>query len=58
MTDLWVYLGIAIIAIAIAWAGGYYGFTFHFRKRFLTVADECMDADSIEPLIDELERQS
>ncbi|WFN34349.1 hypothetical protein L1S32_10970 [Methanogenium sp. S4BF] len=58
MEDIWAYLGIAIVCIAIGWAGGYYGFTRHFQKRFLTVADECRDADSIEPLIDELERQS
>lgn len=53
-----MYLGIAIVGIAIGWTGGYYGFTSHFRKRFLIVADGCRDADSIEPLIDELERQS
>ncbi|MDE4908640.1 hypothetical protein L0665_08480 [Methanogenium marinum] len=53
-----MYLGIAIVCIAIGWAGGYYGFSYYFQKRFLTVADECRDADSIEPLIDELERQS
>ncbi len=58
MKDVWVYLGIAIVGIAIGWTGGYYGFTSHFRKRFLIVADGCRDADSIEPLIDELERQS
>ena len=58
MEDLWIYLGIAIACIAIGGAGGYYGFSTHFKKRFLIVADECRDADSIEPLIDELDRQS
>ncbi len=58
MEGQWTYLGIAIVCIAIGWAGGYYGFSYYFQKRFLTVADECRDADSIEPLIDELERQS
>jgi hypothetical protein len=58
MEDIWVYLGIAIACIAIGWVGGYYGLSFHFQKRFLIVADKCRDAHSIEPLIDELERQS
>ncbi|WAI00296.1 hypothetical protein [Methanogenium organophilum] len=58
MEDLWIYLGIAVVCIAIGCAGGYYGFSLHFKKRFLAVADECRDVDSIEPLIDELERQS
>lgn len=58
MDDLWIYLGIAVVFIAIGWVGGYYGLSLYFNKRFLTVADECRDADSIEPLIDELEQQS
>ena len=58
MENLWAYLGIAIACTVIGWAGGYYGISFYFRKRFLAIADECRDADSIEPLIDELERQS
>jgi hypothetical protein len=58
MENLWAYLAIAIVCFSIGWAGGYYGLSFYFRKRFLTVADECRDTDSIEPLIDELERQS
>ncbi|GAB7016896.1 hypothetical protein [Methanogenium cariaci] len=58
MEGLWAYLGIVVVCIAIGWAGGYYGISFHFQKRFLSVADECSDADSIEPLINELERQS
>lgn len=58
MEDLWIYLGITIVCIAIGGAGGYYGFSLHFKNRFLIVADECRDADSVEPLIDELDRQS
>ena len=58
MEDLWTYLGISVACIAIGWAGGYYGLTLHFKKRFLVIADKCRDADSIEPLIDELEQQS
>lgn len=58
MEGQWTYLGIMIVCIAISWAGGYYGFSYYFQKRFLAVADECRDADSIEPLIDELEWQS
>jgi len=58
MEGFWTYLGITVACIAIGWVGGYYGFSRHFSKRFLTVADECREADSIEPLIDELERQS
>jgi len=58
MEGFWTYLGISVVCIAIGWVGGYYGLSRYFAKRFLTAADECRDADSLEPLIDELERHS
>jgi len=47
MDDLTFCLGIGIITFIIGLVSGYY-----------VVASECRDKDSIEPLLDELERET
>jgi hypothetical protein len=58
MYDLLIYGGIGVLTFAIGLLGGYIGTSEYYRRRFVVVAEGCRDADSIEPLIDELERES
>ncbi|MDG6258029.1 MAG: hypothetical protein QCH35_10590 [Methanomicrobiaceae archaeon] len=58
MSDLLIYGVIGILTFAIGLLAGYVATTVYHRRRFILVAEGCRDADSIEPLIDELERES
>lgn len=58
MYDLLIYGGIGVLTFAIGLLGGYIATSEYYRRRFFVVAKGCRDADSIEPLIDELERES
>ncbi|MDD5143880.1 hypothetical protein [Methanoregula sp.] len=57
-TDLLIYIGIGVITFAIGMVLGYQLLVMHYTKRFLVVAKECSDADSVVPLVDELARES
>ena len=55
-TDLLIYVGFGIIMFAIGMIIGYDFLTMHYSKRFMILAKDCSDADSVVPLIDELEQ--
>jgi hypothetical protein len=57
-TDLLIYIGIGIIMFTIGMIIGYQLLIMHYTKRFVIVAKECSDADSVVPLVDELARES
>ncbi|PKG33779.1 hypothetical protein [Methanoregula sp.] len=57
-TDLLIYIGIGVITFAIGMVLGYQLLVMYYTKRFLVVAKECSDADSVVPLVDELARES
>ena len=57
-TDLLIYVGIGVITFAIGMILGYQLLVMHYTKRFLVVAKECSDADSVVPIVDELARES
>jgi len=57
-TDLLIYIGIGIIMFTIGMIIGYQLLIMHYTKRFIVVAKECSDADSVVPLVDELARES
>ena len=57
-TDLLIYIGIGVITFAIGMILGYQLLVMHYTKRFLVVAKECSDADSVVPIVDELARES
>ena len=57
-TDLLIYIGIGVITFAIGMILGYQLLVMYYTKRFLVVAKECSDADSVVPLVDELARES
>ena len=58
MNDVTFCLGIGTMTFIVDLVLGYYGLKVHYEKRFIVVASECRDKDSIEPLLDELERET
>ncbi|HEX3001724.1 MAG TPA: hypothetical protein VHN82_05065 [Methanoregula sp.] len=57
-TDLLIYIGIGIIMFTIGMIIGYQLLIMYYTKRFMVIAKECSDADSVVPLVDELARES
>jgi hypothetical protein len=57
-TDILIYAGIGIIMFTIGMIIGYQLLIMYYTKRFMVVARECSDADSVVPLVDELARES
>ena len=57
-TDLLIYIGIGVITFAIGMILGYQLLVIYYTRRFLVIAKECSDADSVVPLVDELARES
>ena len=58
MDDLSIYLVIGVLMFCIGLMAGYLFMNTYYSRRFLMVAKECEQADSIAPLITELERES
>ena len=58
LTDLLIYIGFGIIMFAIGMIIGYQLLTTYYLKRFMVLAKECSDSDSVVPLVDELARES
>jgi len=58
LTDLLIYTGIGIITFTIGIILGYQLLIMYYTKRFLVVAKECSDSDSLIPIVDELTRES
>jgi len=58
LTDLLIYIGIGIIMFAIGAILGLQILTRMNSKRFLVLAKECSDADSVLPLVDELAKET
>ncbi len=57
-TDFLIYTGIGILMCGIGIIIGYFLLTGYYNRRFLTVAQQCSDADSVVPIVEELERES
>ncbi len=58
LTDLLIYTGIGIITFTIGMILGYQLLIMYYTKRFMVIAKECSDADSVVPMVDELARES
>jgi len=58
LADLLIYIGIGIITFTIGMILGYQLLIMHYTKRFVIVAKECSDTDSVIPIVDELTRES
>jgi len=57
-TDLLIYIGIGILMFAIGMIVGYQLLIMHYTRRFMIIAEECSDADSLVPMVDELARET
>jgi hypothetical protein len=57
-TDILIYIGIGIITFTIGMILGYQLLIMHYTRRFMIVAKECSDADSVVPIVDELQRET
>jgi hypothetical protein len=57
-TDILIYAGIGIITFTIGMILGYQLLIMYYTKRFVVVAKECSDTDSLIPIVDELTRES
>ncbi|WP_394698773.1 hypothetical protein [uncultured Methanoregula sp.] len=57
-TDILIYIGIGILTFAIGLILGYQLLIMHYTRRFMIVAKECSDADSVIPIVDELQRET
>ncbi|MDD4137090.1 MAG: hypothetical protein PHT99_04235 [Methanoregula sp.] len=58
LTDFLIYAGIGIITFTIGMIVGYQILILYYTKRFVVVAKECSDTDSVIPIVDELTRES
>jgi hypothetical protein len=58
LTDLLIYAGIGILTFTIGMILGYQLLIMYYTKRFMVIAKECSDADSVVPMVDELARES
>ncbi|HOS82147.1 MAG TPA: hypothetical protein PK445_05415 [Methanolinea sp.] len=58
MDELVIYLIIAVLMFVIGLVAGNLVMNIYYSRRFLAVAKECERADSIVPLITEMERES
>jgi len=56
--DLMIYAGIGIIMFCIGLVLGYQLLIMYYTRRFMTVARECSDSDSVLPVVDELARET
>ena len=57
-TDLLIYIGIGILTFTIGLILGYQLLIMYYTRRFLVIAKECSDTDSVVPLVDELAREA
>ncbi|MDD1695439.1 MAG: hypothetical protein LUQ54_00945 [Methanoregula sp.] len=58
LTDLLIYINIGILTFAIGTILGYQLLMMYYDNRFMVIAQQCSDADSVVPIIDELARET
>jgi len=58
LTDILIYIGIGIITFTIGIILGYQLLIMHYTKRFVGIARQCSDTDSLIPIVDELARET
>lgn len=57
-TDLLIYIAIGIITFIIGLVLGYQILKMHYTRRFLGLAKDCSEAESVIPLVDELAKET
>lgn len=58
LTDLLIYIGIGVIMFAIGLVFGLQVLECMYSRRFMVIAQECSDTDSVLPVVDELARET
>ena len=58
LTDILIYVGIGIITFTIGMILGYQLLIMYYTRRFMVIAKECSDADSVIPIVDELTKET
>jgi hypothetical protein len=58
LTDFLIYIGIGIITFTIGIILEYQLLIMHYTTRFMVIAKECSDSDSVIPIVDELARET
>ena len=58
ITDFLIYVGIGVLMFSIGMIVGYQLLMMYYQKRFMVLAQQCSDADSVVPLVDELAKES
>ena len=58
ITDLLIYVGIGILTFTIGLILGYQLLIMHYTRRFMVLAKECSDTDSVIPIVDELAKET
>lgn len=58
ITDLLIYIGIGICTFSIGMILGYQLLIMYYTRRFIGVAKDCSDTDSLIPIVDELARET
>lgn len=58
LTDLLIYAGIGILTFTIGLILGYQLLIMYYTRRFMVLAKECSDTDSVIPIVDELEKET
>jgi hypothetical protein len=57
-TDLFIYIGIGAITFVIGMILGYQLLMARYKNRFMIIAQQCSDSDSVIPIIDELAQET
>ena len=57
-TDLLIYIGIGILTFTIGMVLGYQLLVMYYTRRFMVLAKECSDTDSVIPIVDELAKET
>jgi hypothetical protein len=58
LTDLLIYITIGILTFSIGTILGYQVLSMYYKKRFMIIAKQCLEAGSVIPIIDELGRET
>ena len=57
-SDFLIYIGIGVVMFVIGLVIGGQILTMYYSKRFLVIANDCSDSDSVIPIVDELARET
>jgi len=57
-SDFLIYIGIGVVMFVIGLVIGSQILTMYYNKRFLVIANDCSDSDSVIPIVDELARET